>query len=194
MSGEVKAPSTLPAFLSLFTSTGTLICCALPALLVSIGAGAVMAGLIEAVPQIHLARQEQGAGLLYRSRDDRGGRSLAMACTFAALPSRPGSGTRLHTGAPDQLDRLVDQRWRIRDRRILCVFRSELAGLKQTGPPARRAFTYSASNSPRQAEMVSAVSSWVKKVFSCQSSSIRYSKDVWSIVYSDWLPDCSIRE
>lgn len=52
MSGEVKAPSTLPAFLSLFTSTGTLICCALPALLVSIGAGAVMAGLIEAVPQI----------------------------------------------------------------------------------------------------------------------------------------------
>ena len=52
MSGEVKAPSILPAFLSLFTSTGTLICCALPALLVSIGAGAVMAGLIEAVPQI----------------------------------------------------------------------------------------------------------------------------------------------
>lgn len=49
---EVKPPSILPAFLSLFTSTGTLICCALPALLVSIGAGAVMAGLIEAVPQI----------------------------------------------------------------------------------------------------------------------------------------------
>ena len=48
----VKAPSTLPAFLSLFTSTGTLICCALPALLVSIGAGAVMAGIIETVPQI----------------------------------------------------------------------------------------------------------------------------------------------
>lgn len=49
---EVRPPSTLPAFLTLFTSTGTLICCALPALLVSIGAGAVMAGLIEAVPQI----------------------------------------------------------------------------------------------------------------------------------------------
>ena len=52
MSAEIKSPSTLPAFLSLFTSTGTLICCALPALLVSIGAGAEMAGLIEAVPQI----------------------------------------------------------------------------------------------------------------------------------------------
>ncbi len=49
---EVKPPSLFPAFLSLFTSTGTLICCALPALLVSIGAGAVMAGLIETVPQI----------------------------------------------------------------------------------------------------------------------------------------------
>jgi len=49
---DIKAPSTLPAFLSLFTSTGTLICCALPALLVSIGAGAVMAGLIETIPQI----------------------------------------------------------------------------------------------------------------------------------------------
>lgn len=49
---DIKTQSSLPAFLSLFTSTGTLICCALPALLVSIGAGAVMAGLIEAVPQI----------------------------------------------------------------------------------------------------------------------------------------------
>ena len=49
---EIVSPSILPAFLSLFTSTGTLICCALPALLVSIGAGAVMAGIIETVPQI----------------------------------------------------------------------------------------------------------------------------------------------
>ena len=48
----VKTPSALPAFLSLFTSTGTLICCALPALLVSLGAGAVMAGIIETLPQI----------------------------------------------------------------------------------------------------------------------------------------------
>ena len=49
---KIKSPSSMPAFLSLFTSTGTLICCALPALLVSIGAGAVMAGIIETVPQI----------------------------------------------------------------------------------------------------------------------------------------------
>ena len=37
---------------SLFTSSGTLICCALPALLVSIGAGAALAGLVSNVPQI----------------------------------------------------------------------------------------------------------------------------------------------
>ena len=45
--------STLAAsFLSLFTSGGTLICCALPALLVALGAGAAMAGLVGAFPQI----------------------------------------------------------------------------------------------------------------------------------------------
>lgn len=35
---------------SLFTSTGTLICCALPALLVTLGAGATLAGLVSTVP------------------------------------------------------------------------------------------------------------------------------------------------
>ena len=48
----VKPPSVLPAVLSLFASTGTLVCCALPAMLVTLGLGAVMAGLIEAVPWI----------------------------------------------------------------------------------------------------------------------------------------------
>jgi hypothetical protein len=37
-------------YLTLFSSTGTLICCALPALLVSLGLGAVMAGLAGNVP------------------------------------------------------------------------------------------------------------------------------------------------
>ena len=49
---EIRAPSVLPATLALFTSVSTLICCALPALLVSLGMGAVMAGLIDAVPGI----------------------------------------------------------------------------------------------------------------------------------------------
>ena len=40
------------SLLSLFSSGGTLICCALPALLVSLGAGAVMASVVSSVPQI----------------------------------------------------------------------------------------------------------------------------------------------
>ena len=38
--------------LTVFSSVGTLLCCALPTLLVSIGAGAVMASLVSAVPQL----------------------------------------------------------------------------------------------------------------------------------------------
>ena len=58
--GEVKSPSLLPAILSLFTSSATLICCALPALLVSLGMGAVMAGLVETVPQITWLGKHKG--------------------------------------------------------------------------------------------------------------------------------------
>lgn len=38
--------------LSLFTSTGTLFCCALPALFVSLGAGATFAALLTRFPQL----------------------------------------------------------------------------------------------------------------------------------------------
>ncbi|MEO1151801.1 MAG: hypothetical protein AAFW83_12560 [Pseudomonadota bacterium] len=41
---------TAAPVLALFTSASTLLCCALPALLISLGAGAVMAGLATAVP------------------------------------------------------------------------------------------------------------------------------------------------
>jgi hypothetical protein len=40
------------SFLSLFTSSGTLICCALPATLVGLGAGAAMSSLVSNVPQL----------------------------------------------------------------------------------------------------------------------------------------------
>ena len=49
---EVKAPSVLPATLALFTSATTLICCALPAMLVMVGMGAVWSGVIGTVPGI----------------------------------------------------------------------------------------------------------------------------------------------
>lgn len=41
---------TLMPTLSLFTSVSTLLCCALPALLVTLGAGAALAGLVSAAP------------------------------------------------------------------------------------------------------------------------------------------------
>jgi hypothetical protein len=40
------------SFFSLFTSAGTLVCCALPALFVALGMGATFAGLVGAVPQL----------------------------------------------------------------------------------------------------------------------------------------------
>jgi hypothetical protein len=40
------------SILSLFTSTGTILCCALPALLVTLGAGAALSSLISNFPQI----------------------------------------------------------------------------------------------------------------------------------------------
>jgi hypothetical protein len=42
----------IAAWFSLFASTGTLVCCALPALFVALGFGAAFAGLVNAVPQL----------------------------------------------------------------------------------------------------------------------------------------------
>ncbi|MEZ4753071.1 MAG: hypothetical protein R3A13_02030 [Bdellovibrionota bacterium] len=44
-----RKEALIPLF-SLFTSAATLVCCALPALLVSLGMGAVMAGLVSDFP------------------------------------------------------------------------------------------------------------------------------------------------
>jgi hypothetical protein len=44
--------NTILPFLTLFTSAGTLLCCALPALLVSLGLGASLAGFISVNPWV----------------------------------------------------------------------------------------------------------------------------------------------
>lgn len=49
---SVDRKSLLLPFINLFTSMGTIVCCALPALMVTIGAGATLAGLVSAVPQL----------------------------------------------------------------------------------------------------------------------------------------------
>ena len=48
----ISNKSLVLPFLNLFTSFGTIICCALPALFVTIGAGAALAGLVSSVPQL----------------------------------------------------------------------------------------------------------------------------------------------
>ncbi|MGH8516706.1 MAG: hypothetical protein ACREUE_04535 [Panacagrimonas sp.] len=40
------------SFIALVASSGTLVCCVLPAVMVSLGAGAALAGLVTAVPQL----------------------------------------------------------------------------------------------------------------------------------------------
>ena len=40
------------AFVTLLASSGTLVCCVLPAVMVALGAGAALAGLVTAVPQL----------------------------------------------------------------------------------------------------------------------------------------------
>ncbi len=54
MTSEMKNLERVRAasMLSLFSSGGTLICCALPAMMVAIGAGAALSSLVSAVPQI----------------------------------------------------------------------------------------------------------------------------------------------
>jgi hypothetical protein len=48
------------AWLSLAASSGTLVCCALPALLVSLGLGAALAGLVSAVPALVWLSEAKG--------------------------------------------------------------------------------------------------------------------------------------
>lgn len=51
--GSVQSRVGLWASLAtLFASSGTLVCCALPALLVALGAGAALSSLVSAIPQL----------------------------------------------------------------------------------------------------------------------------------------------
>jgi hypothetical protein len=48
------------AFGALLASAGTLVCCVLPAVMVSLGAGAALAGLVTAVPQLIWLSERKG--------------------------------------------------------------------------------------------------------------------------------------
>jgi hypothetical protein len=49
---DPHARNVAVAFSALLASSATLVCCVLPAVLVSLGAGAALAGLVSAVPQL----------------------------------------------------------------------------------------------------------------------------------------------
>src|SRR5665213_1958066 len=51
--------------LALFSSFSTLLCCALPALLVALGAGSVMAGLVANVPGLILVSEHKPAVFIF---------------------------------------------------------------------------------------------------------------------------------
>ncbi|MDP3859918.1 MAG: hypothetical protein Q8Q73_19325 [Stagnimonas sp.] len=77
------------ALLSIFTSSSTLICCALPALLVTLGAGATLAGLVSAVPQLVWLSAHKGlvfgmAGLMLAVAG-----ALQHRARFAPCPADP---------------------------------------------------------------------------------------------------------
>lgn len=48
------------AFTALLASTGTLLCCVLPAVMVALGAGAALAGLVGAIPQLVWMSEHKG--------------------------------------------------------------------------------------------------------------------------------------
>lgn len=50
----------LSNYLSIFTSFGTLLCCALPSLLVALGAGAVVASAVSALPWLVFLSYHKG--------------------------------------------------------------------------------------------------------------------------------------
>lgn len=49
---QVLRRSAAASFAALLTAGGTLVCCVLPAVMVALGAGAALAGLVSAVPQL----------------------------------------------------------------------------------------------------------------------------------------------
>lgn len=86
------------AFGTLLASTTTLVCCVLPAVLVSLGAGAVMVGLVSALPQLVWLSEHKGlvfgiAGVLLAVSGALIWRARSLPCPVDPVAAR--SCTRL---------------------------------------------------------------------------------------------------
>lgn len=78
------------AWLSLFASGATLVCCALPALLVALGAGAVMASLVSAVPALVWISEHKGPVFATALALLAAGSVVQWRMRFAPCPIDPG--------------------------------------------------------------------------------------------------------
>jgi mercuric ion transport protein len=90
-------------FLSLFTSFGTLLCCALPSLLVVLGLGATVASFLSAVPWLVTLSQHKGwvfafSGLLI------GANFLYVYRVAPRLKASGAAGEACSLDAPDACD------------------------------------------------------------------------------------------
>jgi hypothetical protein len=81
--------SYLSSVVSLFASTSTLICCALPALLVSLGAGATLASLVSVFPQIVWVSENKEFIFLISSLLIIMGGVLQLRNRYAPCPTDP---------------------------------------------------------------------------------------------------------
>lgn len=91
--------SVAASFLSLVTSSSTLLCCALPALLVSLGAGAAMAGLVTQFPQLIWLSAHKGAlfiaaGLMLAAAGGLQWRARSLPCPADAALAAACNRTR----------------------------------------------------------------------------------------------------
>ncbi|MFN7176784.1 MAG: hypothetical protein ACK4MX_07830 [Thermaurantiacus sp.] len=90
--------------ISLFASTTTLVCCALPALLVTLGLGAALAGLVTAAPwlvalSVHKVPLFIGSGVMLLAAGLMHRRSARLPCPADAAQARACARLRRISGA-----------------------------------------------------------------------------------------------
>lgn len=86
---RTPAGGTALAGLALFTSLGTLICCALPAALVAVGAGAAMAGLVTALPGLVVLSEHKDVVFIVAGLALAGAGAMRYATRDAPCPADP---------------------------------------------------------------------------------------------------------
>jgi hypothetical protein len=99
MGKETRFSDEFMAGLSLFASLGTLLCCALPALLIVLGLGAVVAGAVSNVPSlIWLSRNKMyvfaAAGILLVLAGIMRNRSAAKTCPVDPVKAKACGGLK----------------------------------------------------------------------------------------------------